>query len=107
MDDIQDQSPLRRGNPATHLIFGIGQVINSACYTFVLCFNEAMKLSKPATSHFIRMKMTFTKLMSYRSQSLDEMQQLHIGQAYDLHWMYHCEVPTIEKYYFQAEQSRF
>jgi hypothetical protein len=40
LDDIQDASPLRRGQPAVHEMFGVGQTINSACF----CINNALRL---------------------------------------------------------------
>ena len=35
LDDIEDGSPKRRGQPATHILFGHAQAINSANYMFV------------------------------------------------------------------------
>ncbi|PQE20308.1 fusicoccadiene synthase protein [Rutstroemia sp. NJR-2017a BBW] len=35
LDDFQDSSPLRRGKPATHTIFGPAQAINSSSYCIV------------------------------------------------------------------------
>ncbi|EAW21078.1 putative polyprenyl synthetase [Aspergillus fischeri NRRL 181] len=40
LDDIQDGSLLRRGKPAVHKIFGVGQTINSACFHI----NNALRL---------------------------------------------------------------
>jgi geranylgeranyl pyrophosphate synthase len=45
MDDIQDSSQLRRGSPATHLVFGQMQTINSAGYRFLLALEEVRKLN--------------------------------------------------------------
>jgi hypothetical protein len=41
IDDIQDQTELRRGKPATHMIFGIGQTINSAYFQCIKALNLA------------------------------------------------------------------
>ena len=41
IDDIQDQTDLRRGKPATHMIFGIGQTINSAYFQCIEALNRA------------------------------------------------------------------
>ena len=35
LDDMQDDSSLRRGRPSTHCIFGNAQSINSATYMFM------------------------------------------------------------------------
>ncbi len=44
LDDIQDSSELRRGKPATHIVFGPMQTINSAGYRFLDALNEVRKL---------------------------------------------------------------
>jgi fusicocca-2,10(14)-diene synthase/ophiobolin F synthase len=44
LDDIQDSSQLRRGSPATHIIFGTMQTINAAGYRFADALMEARKL---------------------------------------------------------------
>ena len=36
IDDIQDNSVLRRGQPVAHKIFGVGSVINCANYVYFL-----------------------------------------------------------------------
>jgi geranylgeranyl pyrophosphate synthase len=45
LDDIEDQSPLRRGKPATHTIYGQGQTINSANHMYAMAFKEVRKLT--------------------------------------------------------------
>ncbi|KAM5464534.1 geranylgeranyl pyrophosphate synthetase [Microsporum ferrugineum] len=50
LDDIEDNSKLRRGKPSTHLIYGAAQTINSANYVFVNTFAELSNLSNPAAS---------------------------------------------------------
>lgn len=82
LDDIEDDSLLRRGNPTAHTLFGVGQTINSANYIFVCAFEELQKLQSPhAIGVFI-----------------DELKNLHCGQALDLYWKYHTHVPTIGEY---------
>lgn len=44
LDDIQDSSPLRRGKPATHTIFGLAQTINSSSYKISEALEEVLKL---------------------------------------------------------------
>jgi hypothetical protein len=52
LDDIQDGSSLRRGKPAVHEVFGVGQTINSACFQInnTLCLIQ--QLSPSAISIF-------------------------------------------------------
>ena len=44
---MEDSSPLRRGRPSTHTVFGPAQTINSADYLFVEALNEVRKLNDP------------------------------------------------------------
>lgn len=82
LDDMQDGSPLRRGQPSTHSIYGMAQTINSATYQYIQATTVASQLCNPACLRI----------------SLDEMQQLHVGQSYDLHWMETTRCPSVPEY---------
>lgn len=45
LDDIEDLSPLRRGQPSTHTIFGMAQTINSANYQFIEALDKLRGLN--------------------------------------------------------------
>ncbi|KAK4235205.1 isoprenoid synthase domain-containing protein [Achaetomium macrosporum] len=75
MDDIQDSSQLRRGQPATHLVFGQMQTINSAGYRFLDALSEVRKLN-----------------------NVDELRDLYIGQSHDLAWTFTLKCPTEDEY---------
>lgn len=75
LDDIEDASPVRRGHPAAHIVFGTSQTINSATFLYAKCLESALNLSKEAVACFS-----------------EELCQLHIGQSHDLYWTYHCKV---------------
>lgn len=45
LDDMQDSSPLRRGKPSTHTIFGLSQTINSSSYKIAEALEEVLKLN--------------------------------------------------------------
>ncbi|KAF3310904.1 hypothetical protein TWF173_009142 [Orbilia oligospora] len=81
IDDIEDCSELRRGQPSAHMVFGIPQSINTANYLFVKCLFETQKLSPSAVAIFE-----------------DELRNLHIGQGLDLHWTFHQECPSEVEY---------
>lgn len=54
LDDIEDDSTLRRGSPAVHVIYGTAQSINSANYMVVMALSELQKSRSPkATAIFI------------------------------------------------------
>ncbi|RDW65762.1 bifunctional terpene synthase/polyprenyl synthetase family protein [Aspergillus mulundensis] len=89
LDDIEDNSTLRRGKPCTHILFGPAQTINSANYTFVGAFAELQNLRSPlATDIFIR-----------------EVKNMHCGQALDLAWKYHTHCPSVDEYMMMIDNK--
>ena len=85
IDDIEDQSTLRRGIPVTHAIFGIATTINTANYAYFLALEKCHAL--PATG---------------RTRALEvfvgEMLNLHRGQGHDILWREHHTCPTEAQY---------
>jgi ophiobolin F synthase len=81
LDDIEDGSNFRRGQPATHTIFGTAQTMNSGCYEILHAVNEAQQLGPDAV-----------KIV------LEELNELHIGQSYDLYWTHHSMCPSEDEY---------
>lgn len=81
LDDIEDASNLRRGQPATHTVFGTAQTINSGCYEILQAVNEAQQLGAAEV-----------KIV------LEELAELHIGQSYDLFWTHHGHCPSEDEY---------
>lgn len=45
VDDVEDDSQLRRGVPVAHKIFGVPQTINSANYVYFLAYKQLAKVS--------------------------------------------------------------
>jgi ophiobolin F synthase len=82
LDDIEDDSPLRRGRAATHLVFGHSQAINSANFMFVQAVQHARKLSNPTAVDIV----------------LYELERLHLGQSWDLFWKHNLLSPKEEEY---------
>lgn len=83
IDDIQDGSPLRRGFPAAHRIFGTAQSINAANYVYFLAQKELIHLDNPSKAFQI-----------YN----EEMLNLHRGQGIELFWRDSMTVPTEDEY---------
>lgn len=82
IDDIEDDSKLRRGNPVAHKIFGVPNVLNCSNYVYFLAFEEVNNLGSPeAISSFI-----------------EEMLNLHRGQGYDIYWRDSNVCPDENKY---------
>lgn len=83
LDDIQDESPMRRGKTATHLIFGEAQSINSATFLYVRAVQEVQPTGNAALMAVL----------------LEELEDLHVGQSWDLYWKYNMEWPTEDEYF--------
>ncbi|KAJ2984086.1 hypothetical protein NQ176_g217 [Zarea fungicola] len=82
LDDVEDGSSCRRGKPAAHTIFGQAQAINSAGFQINKALLEVMKLGDP-------------RCMAIFSE---EMENLYVGQAYDLYWTFNSQRPTFKEY---------
>ncbi|KAI0009824.1 isoprenoid synthase domain-containing protein [Xylariaceae sp. FL0662B] len=82
IDDVEDNSVLRRGLPVTHNIFGTAQTINSANYVYFCALQELQKLKNQKAIEI------FT----------EELINLHRGQGMDLFWRDTLTCPTEEEY---------
>eukprot|EP01112_Ceratiomyxa_fruticulosa_P012036 TRINITY_DN3313_c0_g2_i1.p1 TRINITY_DN3313_c0_g2~~TRINITY_DN3313_c0_g2_i1.p1 ORF type:complete len:293 (-),score=54.31 TRINITY_DN3313_c0_g2_i1:145-1023(-) len=82
IDDIEDNSKMRRGLPVAHTVFGIPLTINCANYVYFLAMDKCNQLGKPeATQIFI-----------------EELISLHKGQGKDIYWRDTNSCPTEEQY---------
>ncbi|EKV06240.1 Geranylgeranyl pyrophosphate synthetase, putative [Penicillium digitatum] len=82
IDDVEDNSVLRRGIPVAHNIFGTAQTINSANYVYFLALQEVQQLKNPAAIEIY----------------VQEMLNLHRGQGMDLFWRDTLTCPTEDEY---------
>ncbi|KAI0392436.1 isoprenoid synthase domain-containing protein [Xylariaceae sp. FL0594] len=87
IDDIQDNSMLRRGRPVAHNVFGVAQTINAGNYVYFLALQELQKL--PGDAEAVRRA---TEIYT------SEMLYLHRGQGMDLYWRDTLTCPTEEDY---------
>lgn len=104
MDDVEDNSDLRRGIPVAHKIYGVPQTINTANYVYFLVFSEIFRMnegSSPAASPPLSpgeageagvARATVERLV------VDELINLHRGQGMDLLWRDSLICPTEEEY---------
>lgn len=82
IDDIEDNSKLRRGIPVAHSIFGVPAVINCANYVYFIALEKCHALNSTiATQVFI-----------------SELLNLHRGQGYDISWRELVRCPSEEEY---------
>lgn len=82
IDDVEDNSLLRRGLPVAHSLFGVPQTINSANYVYFCALEELQKLRNP----------TCVAVFA------DELLNLHRGQGMDLFWRDTLTCPTEDEY---------
>jgi len=88
MDDVEDDSQLRRGIPVAHKIYGVPQTINSANYVYFLAYKELFSLRDEDPDD----KQQLDRLVT------DELLNLHRGQGLDLLWRDTLTCPTEEEY---------
>jgi len=103
IDDIQDDSKLRRGAPVAHKIYGVPQTINSANYVYFLAFQELRLLSQTAQPPPAGICSESCSENGGCGQWLDqvvteEILNLHRGQGLELLWRDSLECPTEESY---------
>ncbi|KAJ9364273.1 geranylgeranyl pyrophosphate synthase [Paecilomyces variotii] len=89
LDDIEDASPLRRGQPATHVIFGAGQTINSANFLLLQAADQVRQLDNQRCWDIF----------------MEETQNLFIGQSFDLYWTRHGKCPSQDEYLAMISQK--
>eukprot|EP00579_Thalassiosira_antarctica_P011315 CAMPEP_0201914506 /NCGR_PEP_ID=MMETSP0903-20130614/4670_1 /ASSEMBLY_ACC=CAM_ASM_000552 /TAXON_ID=420261 /ORGANISM="Thalassiosira antarctica, Strain CCMP982" /LENGTH=368 /DNA_ID=CAMNT_0048449901 /DNA_START=27 /DNA_END=1133 /DNA_ORIENTATION=- len=82
IDDIEDNSKLRRGVPVAHSIFGVAPVINTANYVYFLALERCHGLKNEGAMKVF----------------VSEMLNLHRGQGYDIQWRDTTTCPTESQY---------
>lgn len=82
IDDIEDNSKLRRGIPVAHNIYGVAHTINSANYVYFLGLEKVLQLNHPDA----------TKVFT------EQLLELHRGQGMDIYWRDTVQCPTEDEY---------
>jgi len=83
IDDIEDNSTVRRGSPAAHLIYGQPLTINCANLTYFIALEKARRLG----NEFIVSQLF-----------VEEVILLHRGQGLELYYRDNLKCPTEEEY---------
>ncbi|KAJ7155536.1 isoprenoid synthase domain-containing protein [Mycena crocata] len=91
IDDIEDDSQLRRGKPVAHKIYGIPQTLNAANYMYFLAFEELSRIRSPVNNSTPDLKLLYDILTS-------ELLSLHRGQGLEILWRDSLHCPTEEEY---------
>ncbi|KAJ3226057.1 Geranylgeranyl pyrophosphate synthase [Clydaea vesicula] len=82
IDDVEDDSELRRGVPVAHKIFGTPRTINCANYVYFVALEKLLTLDNKEV-----VKIFTTELL-----------HLHRGQGMELYWRDWNKCPTEEEY---------
>jgi geranylgeranyl diphosphate synthase type 3 len=90
IDDIEDDSSLRRGVPVAHHIYGMAQTINCANYAYFLAQQELQKLGDPM------LQVIFN----------EELLNLHRGQGIEIFWRDSITCPTEEEFIDMINNSK-
>ncbi|RYO81434.1 hypothetical protein DL762_007106 [Monosporascus cannonballus] len=89
LDDIEDDSKLRRGFPVAHVVYGTGQAINSATYLYVQAVQAIHSLGNKEMMDIF----------------LGHLKQLFLGQSLDLYWTFNRKCPTKGEYFGMISQK--
>ncbi|KAJ1671895.1 hypothetical protein GGF44_000933 [Coemansia sp. RSA 1694] len=82
IDDVEDNSDLRRGIPVTHKIYGVPMTINTANFVYFIALQDLLQMRN-------------SKLVDIFTE---ELLNLHRGQGMDLYWRDTLTCPTEEQY---------
>ena len=82
IDDIEDNSILRRGNPVSHKIYGVASTINAANYVYFIGLEKILALKNHEAVKIFK----------------DSMLELHRGQGMEIYWRDTYMCPTEEEY---------
>jgi len=82
IDDIEDNSKLRRGIPVCHHVYGVPMTINTANYMYFVAMEEVWNTGQPEAIRVF----------------LEELLNLHRGQGYDILWRDSNDCPTEDQY---------
>ncbi|XP_012283446.1 geranylgeranyl pyrophosphate synthase isoform X2 [Orussus abietinus] len=82
VDDIQDNSILRRGIPVAHSIYGVASTINAANYVLFISLERVISLNHPEATQV------------YTEQLLE----LHRGQGMEIYWRDNYICPSESEY---------
>ncbi|EIN09901.1 terpenoid synthase [Punctularia strigosozonata HHB-11173 SS5] len=101
IDDIEDESPLRRGSPTAHIKFGVAPTINSANYVYFLVMEKITTLARAHASGTDFDTATARMVSAY----VEEMLELHRGQGMEIWWRTNRVCPTVDEYLVMIERK--
>jgi geranylgeranyl diphosphate synthase type 3 len=90
IDDIEDNSILRRGIPVAHSIYGVASTLNAAIYLILKGLKRAQSFNHPdaitvCTEHLLDM---------------------YYGQGLEIYWRDNYMCPSLEEYKQMIQRSK-
>ncbi|RAL12848.1 terpenoid synthase, partial [Aspergillus homomorphus CBS 101889] len=96
LDDIQDNSALRRGHAATHRVFGVAQCVNSATFMIV---DTVRKLSEVVQTAAAGEEAGLAAAADKAQTTLlSSLKDLFTGQSWELKWKAENHCPSRAEY---------
>ena len=92
IDDIEDESLMRRGLPCAHIVYGIPATLNSANYYYFLILGKIVDATSP------------DKLEEVIKTFIKSIMAMHEGQAMDIYFRDNHIVPTLDEYRYVSER---
>lgn len=106
VDDIEDNSELRRGRPVAHKIYGVPQTINTANYVYFLAYDELFKMDLSGRTANGRRAVKRRRLSPRLHFILnEELLILHRGQGRELLWRDNIQCPTEDEYLAMVKEK--
>jgi geranylgeranyl diphosphate synthase type 3 len=90
IDDIQDNSALRRGVPTAHRVYGVAGTINAALYAIFISPQRTLIFNHADTIKL------YTKMLL----------EVWRGQAMEIYWRDNCICPSEEEYLQMVKRSK-
>ena len=90
IDDIQDNSILRRGIPVAHSIYGVASTINAANYLLLKGLKKVQSLNHPDAI----------------TVGIEQLLEMYYGQGLDICWRDNCTCPSLEEYKQMIKRSK-
>lgn len=115
IDDIQDNSTLRRNNKTAHLKYGISMSIGATnLYIFDKIYDFNNKINKvininelyekyPKIYNPEHLKAKINNIIG--KKIINELYKMNIGQQLDVYWTYKKIIPTLDKYLYMIKNK--
>jgi geranylgeranyl diphosphate synthase type 3 len=90
IDDMQDNSVLRRGIPAAHKLYGVPSTISAANLVQFIALNRLQSLNRPEAM----------------ARFTEHLLELYHGQGMEIYWRDNHICPSVKEYRETAERSK-